>query len=109
MESFEFQSRNAGGGSGGSLWVQAESFKGSGKIRAVGGDGNGNGGGGAGGRINIYYVNGGFHSDCTIANGGQSSSENGGPGIVYLEGLLPNIKNLRVDNKGRKAMVRCQP
>lgn len=102
---FEFQSSHAGGGSGGSLWAQADSFTGTGKIRAVGGGGHGNGGGGAGGRINIFYNTGGFHSSDTIANGGRGASENGGPGIVYLQGLQPNIKNLRVDNKGLKAVV----
>ena len=103
---FEFQSSNAGGGSGGSLWAKADSFTGSGKIRAVGGAGNGYGGGGAGGRISVFYNTGDFHSKDTIANGGRSSSENGGPGVVYLQGLQPNIRNLRIDNKGLQAVVR---
>lgn len=102
---FPFQSDHAGGGSGGSFWSHSKSFTGSGRIEAIGGNGNGNGGGGSGGRINVFYVIGGFHSDGAVANGGQSSSENGGPGIVYLQGSQPVIKNLRIDNKGLPSMA----
>ena len=91
------------------MWATCQSFIGSGNIRAKGGNGNTYGGGGAGGRINIYYVTGGFHSDQTDASGGQagsgSSVEPGGPGVVYLEGQSPVVKNLRIDNKGRKPLV----
>ena len=91
------------------MWVTCQSFIGSGNIRAKGGNGNTYGGGGAGGRITVYYVTGGFHSDQTDASGGQagsgSSVEPGGPGVVYLEGQSPVVKNLRIDNKGRKPLV----
>lgn len=97
---------NAGGGSGGSLWAVARVFTGTGHIRAIGGNGNSHGGGGAGGRITVYYVNGGFYSDRTWAYGGVSSNaEVGGPGVVYLDGKAPVIKNLRIDNKGRSPSV----
>ena len=105
-----FQTYGSGGGSGGSVWVTCQSFIGSGIIRAKGGNGNTYGGGGAGGRITVNYVTGGFHSDQTDASGGQagsgSSVEPGGPGVIYLEGQLPVVKNLRIDNKGRKPLVR---
>lgn len=92
------------------MWATCQQFTGSGNIRAKGGNGNTNGGGGAGGRITVYYVTGGFHSDQTDASGGQagsgSSVEPGGPGVIYLEGQSPIVKNLRIDNKGRKPLVR---
>lgn len=92
------------------MWATCQSFIGSGSIRAKGGNGNSYGGGGAGGRITINYVTGGFHSDQTDASGGQagsgSSVEPGGPGMIYLEGQSPVVKNLRIDNKGRKPLVR---
>ncbi|MCW5551443.1 MAG: hypothetical protein KIS67_04670 [Verrucomicrobiae bacterium] len=47
---------SAGGGSGGSLWVTAGAFNGTGQITADGGTGEWfGGGGGGGGRIAIYY------------------------------------------------------
>lgn len=82
-------------------------FTGTGNIRANGGNGNGNGGGGAGGRITVNYQQGGFHSDRTWCVGGSSSTENGGPGVVYLDGKAPAMRNLRIDNKGRSPSVSC--
>lgn len=82
-------------------------FTGTGNIRANGGNGNGNGGGGAGGRITVNYQQGGFHSDRTWCFGGSSSTENGGPGVVYLDGKAPAMRNLRIDNKGRSPSVSC--
>ena len=103
------QTSTSGGGSGGSLWATCHQFTGSGKIEAKGGDGNYYGGGGAGGRITVNYVIGGFHSDQTDARGGQKGSasnvEPGGPGVIYLDGKMPVVKNLRIDNKGLKPLV----
>ena len=42
---------NAGGGSGGTIFIKARSFEGHGEVTANGGQGSGSGGGGAGGRI----------------------------------------------------------
>ncbi len=42
-----------GGGSGGSIWVTCQDFKGHGSTSANGGQGQGSGGGGSGGRISI--------------------------------------------------------
>lgn len=69
---------------------------------------NDEGGGGAGGRITVIYVEGVFYSKQTSAYGGAASgknAENGGPGIIYLSGQRPLNKNLRIDNKGRTAVV----
>lgn len=103
------QTSTSGGGSGGSLWATCYQFTGSGKIEAKGGNGNYYGGGGAGGRITVNYVIGGYHSDQTDAHGGQKGSasnvEPGGPGIIYLDGKMPVVKNLRIDNKGQKPLV----
>lgn len=99
---------HAGGGSGGSLWAECKNFIGRGQLKALGGNGNNNGGGGAGGRIAVYYDSGGFHSNQIDAHGGlrqSSSAEHGGPGVIFLRGLTPAIRNLRIDNKGRKAEV----
>lgn len=67
------------------------------------------GGGGAGGRITVNYVEGVFHSKQTSAYGGTANGnnvENGGPGIVYLFGQRPLNKNLRIDNRGKPAVVK---
>ena len=91
------------------MWATCQQFTGSGKIQAKGGNGYTNGGGGAGGRITVNYVTGGFHSDHADASGGQAGSggnvEPGGPGVIYLDGKSPVVKNLRIDNKGLKPLV----
>ncbi len=43
-----------GGGSGGSIWIEAGSLAGSGQIHANGGASNNGSGGGGGGRIALY-------------------------------------------------------
>ena len=59
--------------------------------------------------MTVNYVTGGFHSDHADASGGRagsgSSVEPGGPGVIYLEGKLPVVKNLRIDNKGLKPLA----
>nr|XP_054759184.1 uncharacterized protein LOC129265193 [Lytechinus pictus] len=82
-------SPNAGGGSGGSIWIETETFNGDGSINALGGDGEGSGGGGgAGGRGAVYFTYNHF-SGSFVAAGGVSSYEPGGPGTVYLHKLQP--------------------
>ena len=56
----DYRSVEAGGGSGGSLWLECSRFDGDGMFTVDGGDGYGgalsaHGGGGAGGRFAIYY------------------------------------------------------
>ena len=80
-----------------------------GTMETNGGNGNRYGGGGSGGFIVVNYNNGSFYSDHTFAKGGSAggygASETGGPGIVFLNGLVPLNRNLRIDNKGRKPKV----
>ncbi|MDA3814975.1 MAG: hypothetical protein PF549_01250, partial [Patescibacteria group bacterium] len=71
----------SGGGSGGSVWIEAGTIIGSGTILVNGGNGGGgNGGGGAGGRIAIY----GPGSDTlTITSTGGTGYESGEDGSIY--------------------------
>lgn len=100
---------NSGGGSGGSIWINCVYFNGRGHLSTNGGDGNEQGGGGAGGRITVNYQEGSFHSDQTSAYGGAGGAggaaggtwEPGGAGVVYLYGMRPLNKNLRIDNGGK--------
>lgn len=54
LKGMDAAGNNAGGGSGGSLWIKTTNFTGHGIISVRGGDGKGMGGGGAGGRISIH-------------------------------------------------------
>ena len=74
---------NSGGGSGGSLWIAANSVTGLGNISASGGNGDlWNGGGGGGGRIAIYSPTNLF-SGTTNVNGGMGAM-NGQAGTIFL-------------------------
>lgn len=79
-------------------------------MTANGGNGNHYGGGGSGGFIVVNYNKGSFYSDHTYAFGGNAggygSSEAGSPGLVFLNGLTPLNRNLRIDNKGKSPKVR---
>ena len=66
-----------GGGSGGSVFILADSFDGSGVIQVNGGAGGVNGGGGgSGGRVALHY-NSSFFSGSISAYGGNSTVETG--------------------------------
>ncbi|MBD3260062.1 hypothetical protein GF371_05570, partial [Candidatus Woesearchaeota archaeon] len=87
-------SYDAGGGSGGSIWVTADTLTGSGIFVAGGGngfDGTSDGGGGAGGRIAVYYNSTSWDvSDFTqseIKGGsGHQGAEDGQVGtLVYVD------------------------
>jgi|GEM_PF-1876816 len=74
---------NAAGGSGGSIYLEANKFSGSGaKITAAGGSGNKSGGAGGGGRIHIKAPSGKI-SGTINANGG--SGQDSGAGSVIVE------------------------
>ena len=49
-------SGNSGGGSGGSILLEAENFAGHGTMSSKGGKGSGTGGGGSGGRIAVHVA-----------------------------------------------------
>ena len=91
-----------GGGSGGSVFIEAGGFDGSGIIQANGGAGGGNaGGGGSGGRIAIHY-NSTFFSGIISAYGGASTIETGAAGTIYKRDESKGYSVLEVFNQGRK-------
>lgn len=100
-----------GGGSGGSVWIQAGRLSGHGVIGASGGSGDGTtGGGGSGGRVAVYASTEGKFSGRYIVTGGvagdsqQDLSEySGGPGTLYLSDYRHGHRHtqLRIDNKNR--------
>ncbi|XP_038052472.1 uncharacterized protein LOC119725183 [Patiria miniata] len=104
-----YRSPGAGGGSGGSIWIETETLDGDGVIEASGGDGYSGslsqyGGGGAGGRIAVYYTNNHFIGDFE-ATGGASSYEPGGPGTVYLHKLQPRNGTTLLDATSDEAQI----
>ena len=78
----------SGGGSGGSIWIEAGTFKGGGNMSAGGGNGYRNywqhayGGGGAGGRVAVYAQT--FNFTGHISTTGGTGYVAGGPGTIYL-------------------------
>ncbi len=91
----------AGGGSGGSIWIDTTNISGGGVLQANGGTGRSDG---AGGRIALYYqtnVTGNefnFDVDHIYARG-----HSGGPGTVYVEHVgvhTPQEGDLYIDNNG---------
>lgn len=92
---------NHGGGSGGSIFINATIIRGEGVIDATGGSGNGLGGGGSGGRIAVYYHSSSFSGHFT-AFGGSSSYEAGAAGTVYEEDCQKHLKHLWISNRNQK-------
>lgn len=91
-----------GGGSGGSVFIKAGSFDGSGVIHANGGaGGSSGGGGGSGGRIAVYY-NATFFSGKISAYGGASNIETGAAGTIYKKNEQNGHSILEVYNRGNK-------
>lgn len=83
-------SLGSGGGSGGSVWITTNHFKGHGTISARGGQGNtyasALGGSGAGGRIAVHMRKEDEYRGTYSALGGLgSASRHGGSGTVYVE------------------------
>ena len=81
-----------GGGSGGSIYINAAAFAGSGSVTANGGNGAGSfGGGGGGGRIAIVAGTNLFTGNLAAAGGGGANW--GGAGTVYLQagGAAPEL------------------
>ena len=83
---------DAGGGSGGSIYISAKTFMGDGQITANGGNGGDSAffstGGGGGGRIAIFSESQSFNG-AFIADGGQGDDGNNGEhGTVYLNSTL---------------------
>lgn len=105
-----------GGGSGGSIFIQAGTITGSGNVTAYGADGNygsiwDSAGGGGGGRIAIYFGTSNFDG-LAAAYGGKPGPNNmppspyrvaeaGGAGTVYIKDLNEPFGNLTIDNNNR--------
>jgi hypothetical protein len=90
---------NAGGGSGGSIWLTLNQFSGTGTLTANGGNGSpGTGGGGGGGRIAVHYFTNTF-SGSLQARGGNGFVP-GGAGTVYLLDRRKTTPDLILDNGG---------
>ncbi|MEM4245014.1 MAG: LamG domain-containing protein, partial [Candidatus Nanoarchaeia archaeon] len=88
-----------GGGSGGSIYLTATRFVGTGNIEAKGGRGNSTSydGGGGGGRIALHY--GTFDYEGTNSTAGGTGSNTGMTGTVYIADLdPPNITLVLPEN-----------
>ena len=96
----------SGGGSGGSVWISTNYFKGHGEITARGGLGNSYGsavgGSGAGGRIAVHMnQEDEFRGSCSPFGGTGDGPRQGGPGTVYIEEMRQSHihSRLYIDNK----------
>jgi len=90
---------NAGGGSGGSIWITARAVAGEGVIRANGGPGEWvDGGGGAGGRIAFYFAQNDFAG--TLTANGAGGSAIAGAGTIYTKGQAEAQGLLFIGNGG---------
>jgi cysteine-rich repeat protein len=87
-------SNRRGGGSGGSIWLDAASLAGSGTVIADGGDGPGagwSGGGGGGGRIAVLYTDdystliSGDKIQAVGGDGKGSGITSGGAGTIFID------------------------
>ena len=78
---------NRGGGSGGSVYISVtEKIRGRGSIRSDGGDGFSSvAGAGGGGRISLLITGEDKYGGVFSARGGNSQSNSGSPGTVYIE------------------------
>ncbi len=91
--------QRTGGGSGGSIYLKAQVFGGTGWVLANGGKGDpGQGGGGGGGRIAAEYVTGLFTGTCQAFGGDGYRA--GGPGSIYLKETRSLAGKLLFDNGG---------
>lgn len=91
---------NAGGGSGGSLWLSAGRLAGSGSITANGGAGNNYGGGGGGGRIAVTYGTNLFSGVISAFGGPGGGGIWGGAGTIYRRANNSQLGSVLIDNGG---------
>jgi len=108
-------SNNAGGGSGGSIWISAGTISGSGTVRAKGGASGintsvpgYNGGGGAGGRIAITYANDNSSNFAKTAYGGVGGLGGyGSAGSIYVDDIDDgNYGDITFDNNTHASQTR---
>lgn len=95
----------AGGGAGGSAWIDCASLSGAGVISAHGGNGaNTNNGGGGGGRLAVYFDERAAFTGQLGAAGG-TLQQPGGAGSLYLRDRQETRGVLRFDNAGTAGRV----
>jgi hypothetical protein len=90
------QSPLSGGGSGGTIFIQAGHWNGSGSLTVNGGYGGSNGGSGGGGRLAVHYNESSFAGQLTAFGG--IGYDSGGPGTVFTWDKSNNIKRLEISN-----------
>ncbi|MFC1638891.1 hypothetical protein ACFL26_01315, partial [Patescibacteria group bacterium] len=95
-----------GGGAGGSIWIDAGTVSGSGKLRSVGGGSHWgySGGSGGGGRAAVYYTNGNPNNWTYEIDGGwatPSANREGGAGTIYFKQSSATYGDLIVDGRDR--------
>jgi hypothetical protein len=90
----------SGGGSGGSIWLSAQSYAGNGSLSANGGAGEpALGGGGGGGRIALWHATSLFVGN--ISARGGNGYVRGGAGTIYSRATSRNAGQVVVDNGGK--------
>ena len=102
-------SAGSGGGSGGSVWISTNFFRGHGEITSRGGLGNnyafGLGGSGAGGRIAVHMnKEDEFRGTYSPFGGAGDGSRQGGSGTVYVEEIRQHHIHSRLYIDNRNAM-----
>ncbi|MBL9138346.1 MAG: hypothetical protein JNK85_20925, partial [Verrucomicrobiales bacterium] len=96
-EGLNATANNAGGGSGGSVWLTVGTLAGTGVFSVNGGAGEWvDGGGGGGGRIALYYQRDEFAGSVTAIGGG--GSQRGGAGTIYRRGGEDAVGQLLITN-----------
>jgi len=94
-------SLGGGGGSGGSLYLNAQTLSGTGSLTAHGGDGLNatGGGGGGGGRIALTFFN--YTFTGTVAAIGGTGANSGGAGTIYFRTNSNSSERVLLNNGGR--------
>ncbi|MFH1745535.1 MAG: dockerin type I domain-containing protein [Planctomycetota bacterium] len=91
---------DAGGGAGGSIWIEAGTLAGAGVFHANGGPGSylPHAGGGGGGRVAIYYDSSSFSG--SVAAYGGAGVQYGGAGSIYTKASGDTYGTTLIDNAG---------
>ena len=103
-------SSSAGGGAGGSVWIETVSLQGNGLFSVSGGNGGDYGGGGSGGMLAIYYKESSLLFDFSIQGGNGRTA--GAAGMIYFKHEDSTRGKLLLDNnnqKGPTSVLVCQP
>ncbi len=83
-------SNPSGGGSGGSVWIEANSISGAGTISAAGGAGINGSGGGGGGRVYVKYATNTYTGTATAAKGVGGSTSSVAGSVVLIDSTTGN-------------------